>query len=61
MIKKQIIYHFENYIQTQKLTCISKLGFNRAEVTKAPHAVETKWDIRIYCQARIFTELRQRR
>ena len=42
------IYHFENYIQIQKLKCVSKLAFNRAEKIKTLHAIERKWVIRIY-------------
>ena len=44
------IYHFENYIQIQKLKCLLKLGFNRAEKIKTIHAIETKWGIKIYCR-----------
>ena len=60
------IYHFENYIQIQKLNCILKIRFNndklipRAEKIKTLHAIETKWGIRIYRQARIFTVFTQR-
>ena len=61
------IYHFENYIQMQKLKCVLKIGFNndeltpRAEKIKTLHAIETKWSTRIYCQARILTVFTQRR
>ena len=61
------IYHFENYIQIQKLKCVLKLGFNndelipQAEKIRTLHAVETKWAITIYCKARIITVLRPRR
>ena len=54
-------YHSENYIQIQKLNCVLKLRFNndelapQAEKSKTLHEIETKWVIRIYCQARIFT------
>ena len=43
------IYHFENYIQMQKLKCVLKIGFNndeltpRAEKIEILHAIETKW------------------
>ena len=55
------IYHFENYIQIQKLNIALKIRFNiselapRAEKIKTIHSIKTKWDIRIYCQAKIFT------
>ena len=55
------IYHFKNYIQIQKLNCVLKLRFNNDEVNPRAkkvntfHATETKWDIRIYCQVRIFS------
>ena len=34
------IYHFENYIQTQKLKCVLKIGFNNGEL--APRAKNIK-------------------
>ena len=57
------IYHlaFSIYIQIQKQKCVLKLGFNndklnpRVEKIKTLHAIETKWGIRIYHQARIST------
>ena len=55
------IYDFENYIQMQKLNCILKILFNNDELTpgakkfKTSHTIETKWGIRICCQARILT------
>ena len=61
------IYHFKNYIQIQKLNCVSKITFNndelipRAEKSKTLHTIETLWDIRIYCQTRILTVFIQRR
>ena len=60
------IYHFENYIQIWKLNYVLKIRFNNDELTplakkiKTLHAIETKWGIRIYCQARIFTVFTQR-
>ena len=45
----------------QKLNCILKILFNydeltpRAEKIKTLHTIETKWGIRICCQARILT------
>ena len=45
----------------QKLNCISKILFNYdklnlwAEKVKTLHTIETKWCIRICCQARILT------
>ena len=45
----------------QKLNRILKIIFNydeitpRAEKIKTFHTIETKWDIRICCQARILT------
>ena len=61
--RKKIIafYHFENYIQIQKLNYILKTFVNyneltpRAEKIKALHTIETNWGIRICCQARVPT------
>ena len=61
MIKKTgiSIYQFENYIQMQKLNLISKIIFNNEELTsqskkiRTIHTIDTKWSIRICCQARI--------
>ena len=45
----------------QKLSCVLCVRLSndelttRAEKVKTLHAMETKWDIRIYCKARIFT------
>ena len=45
----------------QKLNFVLKIRYNndeltvRSEKTKTLHAIETKWGIRIYCQAKIFT------
>ena len=55
------IYHIKNYIQMQQPNCILKIRFNndelipQAEKIKTFHMIETKWSIRICCQARIFT------
>ena len=55
------IYDFENYTQIQKLNCVLKIRFNNDKLTpwakknKKLHAIETKWGIRLYCQAGIFT------
>ena len=60
------IYNFKNYIQIQKRKCVLKLGFNNYKLSpqtkklNTAHAVETKWDIRIYCQTRIFIVFIQR-
>ena len=53
--RNKSIYHFENYIQMQKLNCILKILFNndklipRAKTIKTLHTIETKWGIRICC------------
>ena len=45
----------------QKLNCILKIRLNndelnpRAKKIKTFHTIETKWDIRNYCKARILT------
>ena len=55
----------KNYIQIQ-LKCVLKVCFNndelipRAENIKTVHALEAKWGIRIYCQARILTVVTHR-
>ena len=40
------IYHFENYIQMQKLKCVLKIGFNNDELTPGPkksrHSMRSK-------------------
>ena len=53
-------YHFENYIQIQKLNIALKIRFNISELAprteKSRQSIRSKkWDIRIYCQAKIFT------
>ena len=46
-----VIYHFENYIQIQKLNCVLKIRFNNdkltpyAEKIKKLHAIKAKWSI----------------
>ena len=60
------IYHFEDYIQIEKLSCVLKMRFNNDELTlwaekiKSLHAIKAKWGIRIYCQVSIFTLFTQR-
>ena len=60
------IDHFKNYVEIQKLKCVLKLGFNNdklrppTKILNTLHAIETKWDIRIYCQTRKFTVFIQR-
>ena len=45
----------------QKLNCVLKIRFtndkliSQAKKIKTLHAMETKWGIKIYCQARILT------
>ena len=58
------IYHFENYIQMQKLNLVLKIRFNHDKLASLPlwgkwiktfYTIEIELGIRIYCQARVFT------
>ena len=59
--KNSSIYHFENYIQVQKINRVLKTRFSNKELTlpaetiEILHTIETKWGIRIYWQTRILT------
>ena len=59
--KNSSIYHFENYIQVQKINHVLKTWFSNKELTlpaetiEILHTIETKWSITIYWQTRILT------
>ena len=60
------IYHFESYIQIQKLNCVLKMHFSnvepslRGEKIKTLRVIESRTALKMCCHARIFTVFTQR-